>query len=208
MVGLCLFEPETAFAQEPSDGPILTFELAGSAFKIPRNYFLPGPPREGKVEDLLVHALMPSMQPMREDNKNEFLYPNPKGHGKTVNILIKDAQRTTDIEFRLNVEKKNAGPYDSKPSLYGLQVLLPTDMGPDDRRRRMELYIAGADGRAVSFVGCYRDYTVPYPVCADTFSYQHLLIQADYGKGYLPEWRTIEHEIISLIDQFKTQTAR
>jgi hypothetical protein len=194
-----------AFAQNLMNGAAITFDLAGNEISIPRNYFLTAPPRAPQSDGVFIIALMPNMDPMRWDNKNEFLYPSPPGHGKTVDILIEDSARSTNVEFRLNAEEGIGAPYVRMPDIYGLQVLFPADTD-NAHGRRQELYVAAEDGKIRSFISCYRDGTVPFPGCAETFVYRNLLLQADYGKGYLPNWRIVEQDVTDLIDRFSPRT--
>jgi hypothetical protein len=193
-------------AQNLPEGESLTFELGDNQLHIPRNYFLRAPLRERAPDGIFIAALMPSMSPMRNDNKDEFLHPDPPGHGKTINILMEDARKRTTIAFRLNVEKESGARYVRKPDMFGLQVLLPEDTTMPVHGGRQELYIAGEGDEARSFIDCYRDGSMPYPACSETFTYRNLLVGSDYGKGYLPKWRNIEQDVKDLIDRFSPRT--
>lgn len=206
MLGLAPVSPLRGAEESPertANGPLLTFQLGGTELRIPRNYFFPAPPPEGKEDDLFIMALMPAMEPMRADNKNAFLHANPPGHGHTVFILVHDATQTTSVEFRLGVEEKNGAPYSAAGERYGLEVRLPVGKGiVDTGSWRQELFIDTRQGVSRAFVSCDREGAVPFPICSETYVYRGLLATFNYGKGFLPDWQEIERHVSTLIDGF------
>jgi hypothetical protein len=80
--------------------------------------------------------------------------------------------------------------------------LLPVQDRPSDHRRRQELFIDGPLDTPRAFISCDRDDAVPYPNCSDTFLFHELLVQANYGKNFLPNWREVESQLSALLSRF------
>ena len=85
MIGSLPFS-DTAFAQGFQNDQITIVEIGGNTLRVPTKYFLGTNPRAREVPGIFIKALSPSMDPMQENNKDEFLYA--KGLGRTVGIGI------------------------------------------------------------------------------------------------------------------------
>ena len=141
------------------------------------------------------------MDPMQEDNKNEFLYA--KGFGRTVGITIADAKTRTSLPFRLEASRRLGAPYEQRADQYGAQVYIPAESATAHKGiLRQELYLAEDQGTLSSFITCRRDGDVPYPTCYQQFLHRQFLVGVTFNKLRLPEWRTIQQEVKGLIDRF------
>lgn len=69
-----------AYAQTPRNEETIAVRLGGHQFEIPAGYFLTVRPVRPETDSILITALMPDMEPMRDNNKEEFLYE--RGFGK------------------------------------------------------------------------------------------------------------------------------
>jgi hypothetical protein len=76
---------------------------------------------------------------MRDDNKER--YANVRGHGPLLNILATDQQHITTLDFRLGAATKLAAPYVKEPIRFGLEVIMPKDVNPNDVELRQEVYV-------------------------------------------------------------------
>lgn len=188
-----------AFAQESRNGPIFVVEIGGNTLRVPEKYFLGTKPKSRETPGIYIRALMPDMDPMREDNKEQFLYA--KGFGRTVGVAIGDAKSRTSLQFRLEATRKSGAPYAQREDQYGLHVYMPVE--PETASKgtfRQELYVAEDHAKLSVFIACYS--SVPSPGCRQEFLYRDFLIDVSFNKRHLPEWRAIKKEVIDLIDRF------
>src|ERR1700693_1023270 len=114
-----LLNQAAAFGYDIRDGRLVLVRIAGNELRIPARYFLPKGPQSGEQDSILLSALMPGMEPMREDNMDAFM--KAKGFGRTISLLIQDARHTTGIDFRLDVAKKLGQPYERGEQKFGLE---------------------------------------------------------------------------------------
>jgi len=196
------------FAQDARNGRLITVEIGGNELYIPQHYFLPADvPTDSKRNDIWIHALWPDMAPMREDNKDRYI--RVRGHGPLLNILAIDQRHITTVDFRLNVEEKLGAPYSPPQNRFGLEAIFPKDVKPPDMGElRQEIYVnKGSDG-LIGFITCNPPGSVPEPGCEYEFNYRGLLLQVDYGKYFLPQWREIDQSVRDLFDSFTTHALR
>ena len=192
---------DTAFAQGFPNNQITIVEIGGITLRIPTKYFLGTKPKEREVSGAYIRALSPRMDPMQEDNKEEFLYA--KGFGRTVGIEIADLKTRTSLSFRLETSKKLGAPYETRADQYGMHVYIPVELASAHKGAlRQELYVAEDQGTLSSFIACRRDGDVPYPTCRQKFLHRQFLIDVTFNKHRLPEWRTIQLKVKALIDPF------
>jgi hypothetical protein len=200
MIGSLPFS-DTAFAQGFQNDQITIVEIGGNTLRVPTKYFLGTNPRAREVPGIFIKALSPSMGPMQENNKDEFLYA--KGLGRTVGIGIGDSKTRTSLPFRLEASRKFGVPYEQRPDQYGMHVYIPAESATANKGTlRQELYSAEDQGTLRSYIRCRRDGDVPYPTCSHEFLYRQFLVDVILNKHRLPEWRAIQQEVKDLIDRF------
>jgi hypothetical protein len=192
---------DMAFAQGFQNDQITIVEIGGNTLRVPTKYFLGTNPRAREVPGIYIKALSPNMDPMQENNKNEFLYA--KGFGRTVGIGIGDSKTQTSLLFRLEVSRKLGAPYEQRADQYGMHVYIPVESAAANKGTlRQELYLAEDQGVLSSFITCRRDGDVPYPTCLQKFLHRQFLIEVIFNKLRLSEWRAIQQEVKALIDRF------
>jgi hypothetical protein len=190
-----------AFAQDSANGSSVLVDIGGSTLRVPEKYFLGTKPSTREAQGIYISALMPNMDPMREDNKNEFLYR--RGFGRTVGIAINDSKRQTSLLFRLGATRKLGAPYVQHEDQYGLHVYIPAESETANKGTlRQELYVAEDSATISTFIACAREGIVPSPTCIEEFVYRDFLVQLAFNKLRLSDWYTIEQEAKSLVDRF------
>lgn len=189
--------------QDAKNGRLIPVQIAGNEFQIPQFYFLPQDvPSRPQRRDFLIHALWPDMAPMREDNKQK--YARVTGHGDLLTILVLDQNQTTTLQFRLDARKKLGGPYARAEDAFGLQVYLPKDLHATDIKLwRQAIYINETAAGLASVISCTLDGSFPDPGCDAEFDYKGMLLDVEYGKHFLPQWRSIEQVVKALFDSFE-----
>jgi hypothetical protein len=204
-IGVCsAWAQDAAIARDLHDGRLITVRIAGNELRIPRRYFLTRVSQAEQQETILIRAVVPGMDPMREDNKDEFL--RARGYGRTVSILIHDARHTTTIEFRLNTTKDLGVPYELEGDTFGLEAYQPKDPQHTNKNRsRPEIYVDKKAGELRGYIECDREGRVPSPICSHVFVYRNMLLTIDYSKRFLPIWSSVEWSVEELIHRFSQE---
>jgi hypothetical protein len=161
-------------------------------------------PESSEPDAMLLHALMPGMDPMRRGNEEQFLYA--RGFGQTVNILVHDARRTSTIMERLKAAKELGAPYHRRPMQHDLDVYVPKNVEiKRGGRLRQEIYVDTSDGKVNGFIVCDVDGSFPSTTCEYEFLHERLLLTVGFNKRFLDEWRTISHSVKDLMARLAQQ---
>lgn len=174
-----------------TDGELIHVRLSGQDFYIPANYF-DSPTDPGLDQrDVLLVALLPTLEGRTKENWNEFM--RVPGGGRRVRMLISaDANAKRMLDSAWQTLAKLSGPYAATGVVYGLHR--QSSDKPLSKMDR-EIYSPDPDPAQSGFIVCSGDRDYPYPGCSHRFIVGAVMVQATYAKTHLPDWRSIQKSI-------------
>ena len=197
VVGLALITGSTP-AQARVAGYV-TKEIGGATYNIPVGYF--DGPTSSSSSDILLSAYLPNLQQGRRPSH---------GWGKRVAILAMDASKTKSVEYRFSRTPEIYGALSLTGKRFGLSAyrsarewFTPRQHPPGTSLEKtlQEIFVASPPGTL--FIDCTGDKAVPFPSCAQHFSYDNLTFVVSYGKSHLRDWAAIRDATIELFKSFK-----
>jgi hypothetical protein len=192
--------PLHLFSPLRTDPEPIHVRLSGRDYDIPANYFdavlQPGLDQR----DILLVALLPSLEARTRENWDEFM--KVPGWGRRVTLLIKVLKRPDGaLAAQLRAAQYISGPFEVIGIEHGLEHSIPA--GEGRFRKRQEVFVARDGEQFIAVIECTRDGDYPQPGCEHHFLVSGLFVKALYDKRYLPEWRSIQDSVISLMKGFQ-----
>lgn len=172
--------------------------LSGRDYYIPANYFDAVINSGVDQRDILLVALLPSLEPRTRENWDEFM--KVPGFGRRVHLLVEALDRPEiGLEAALQASEYMWGPFEVTGIDNGLERRDP--VGAGRFRKRREVFIDRIRGDLATLVVCTRDGDFRKPSCEQYFMAGGLRIKATYAKQFLPIWHSIQESVNALLQR-------
>ncbi|MET4493572.1 hypothetical protein [Bradyrhizobium sp. LA7.1] len=194
----------------------LVTHIAGREYRIPYGYiqFQSTKAKDPEVSMLLL-AQLPDFEscPLHSHE--------PAGWGSKVLMLIDDAQSTTTLLQRFEIETKRKSPLTPAGEKFGLQSFVsskgtfgrlieknvpvfkgqsliqsPTEV---DKAGLYETIYFDSKANPSVYIVCTGDTAEPVPACFEHFSNDGLLYEVSFGKEHLKDWKSIKDSTAALL---------
>jgi hypothetical protein len=174
--------------------------LSGRDYYIPANYFDAVINSGVDQRDILLVALLPSLEPRTRENWDEFM--KVPGFGRRVQLLVEALDRPEiGLQAALQASEYMWGPFEVTGSANGLERRDPVGVGRF--RKRREVFIDRTSDTLETLIVCTRDGDFRKPSCEQYFMGGDLRIKATYAKQFLPTWHAIQEAVVILLQRYQ-----
>jgi hypothetical protein len=183
-----------------TDAEPIHIRLSGRDYFVPANYFDAVIRRGLDQRDILLVALLPSLETRTHENWDEFM--KVPGFGRRVHMLIETVERpATVLGAMLQKSEYMSGPLETVGTENNVEHRVPVGVGRFGFRQ--EVFVARQEDRLVAVIECARDGDVRSPGCQQYFMADDLLIKATYSKKFLQNWRSIQESVTALLQRYR-----
>jgi hypothetical protein len=183
-----------------TDAEPIHVRLSGQDYYIPANYFDAVIRRGLDQRDILLVALLSSLEARTRENWDEFM--KVPGFGRRVHMLIEALDHPEiGLDAALQASEYMWGPFEVKGTANGLERRDPAGTGRSQKRR--EVFIDRSNGNLTTLIVCTRDGDYRKPSCEQYFMAGDLRVKATYAKQFLPTWRSIQESVAALLQRYQ-----
>ena len=142
------------------------------------------------AEDAFTILVLPDLGPIKPSDVDIG------GHGRKISLLLKRRGNLNNLLAAFNQHRDRTKPVLTNQ---GLTSFSGTDTGPF---AQSETYFASEGDVVTDVLQCGpQDSSLPSPGCNHWISYGAYLVQAEYGRGWLPKWHDIRNTVTAAFDQ-------
>ena len=182
---------------------VITYDIGGKVFYIPRNYISHGPSLSEKSKHILMMTLYPSFKGRNKSNDNEFKL---LGWNRKIHFSIEEVSRKNTAEHMANLVLNKDKKYSYLNYVYSKSIdgfdLYKTPGFYD--QYVSDSALVGERWRVFSCSEEDSKTPVPSPGCSSSFNLtDDIELHYSFSKEYLFQWRDIEEGLVSIIMGFK-----
>jgi len=188
--------PGFVSVQNTDEKQILNLKIEDVHFRIPRNYV-----DIYSEKGVLLFVLLPDLEPKTEKNNDYFMWDTSPDNRRLSIDINSDENFTSLDDFMMRVYWQGHN-LQSMGKRYGLDVKEARSDEPLMILKEFETYSLSENGKIQTFLKCTKMGMAVRPGCNQYFIHKGLLVNVNYNRHYLSDWKKTQDKVTALIDSF------